>query len=209
MTPLQPYLLRNFEWFHGPFPREGSPPIYCHIPPGHEVFYFFAPQPHFYVVAVPIHRSASLYCQTSVPDCASTIPHRSGNLTCIRSSKLIRHYAPSRVKRYTCNNVSFRVKPQSSYTGAGRLYFTCIRVGIPTGRTKPDSNTGALVTESFSNLKTAVDELKRELRAEAKKREECDMVLAQHLAMIEKCVGRKQNTKAGNRKGTRCELHVI
>ncbi len=56
---------------------------------------------------------------------------------------------------------------------------------IPTGNTKPDSNTGALVTESFSSLKTAVDELKHELREEARKREEYDMVLAQHVARIE------------------------
>ena len=56
---------------------------------------------------------------------------------------------------------------------------------IPTGSAKPDSNTGALVVESFSSLKTAVDELKHDLRAEARKREECDMVLAQHVARIE------------------------
>ncbi len=55
----------------------------------------------------------------------------------------------------------------------------------PTGHIKPNSNAGALVTDSFSSLKTTVDGFKRELRAEAKMREEHDMVLAQHIARIE------------------------
>ena len=55
----------------------------------------------------------------------------------------------------------------------------------PTGHVKPDINAGALVLESFSNIKKNIVELERKLHAETKTREESDVVLAHHIAKIE------------------------
>ena len=55
---------------------------------------------------------------------------------------------------------------------------------IPTGQTKPGSNVGALVLESFSSIKDNINKLEEKLHAEAKAREEFDMVLAQNIAKL-------------------------
>ncbi len=73
---------------------------------------------------------------------------------------------------------------------------------IPTGRIKPTGNVGALVQESFSQLKGDVDKLEHQLqaetkaredanRAEAKTREEFDIVLAQQIANINNLLSEK------------------
>lgn len=56
---------------------------------------------------------------------------------------------------------------------------------IPTENTKPSSNVGALVSESFSELKKSVADLERRLRIETQTRDESNIVLAQHIARIE------------------------
>ena len=48
---------------------------------------------------------------------------------------------------------------------------------IPTDRVKPNSHIGALVTESFSQLKEDVSKLEQRLQAET--REEFNIILAQ------------------------------
>jgi len=55
---------------------------------------------------------------------------------------------------------------------------------IPTGAVKPESNAGAMVLESFSGLKKDLTKLEHKLQAEAKTREESDIVLAQYIAKI-------------------------
>lgn len=56
---------------------------------------------------------------------------------------------------------------------------------IPTGNSKPGSNAGALVLESYSKLKENVAELERKIQIETRTREESDVVLAQHIAKVE------------------------
>lgn len=71
---------------------------------------------------------------------------------------------------------------------------------IPTGRTKPGSNVGALVLESFSSIKENINKLEEKLHAEAKAREESDMVLAQNIAklnnlLVENGILRQENSR--------------
>jgi hypothetical protein len=70
----------------------------------------------------------------------------------------------------------------------------------PVGSIKPESNAGALVTELFSDLKTSLSELKRELNTETKRREENDMILAQHIANIKNLLAENGIIKQENER---------
>lgn len=63
---------------------------------------------------------------------------------------------------------------------------------VPTGQVKPSNNAGALITESFSNLKASVDRLEHMLHKGEKTRDEQDMILAQHIAKIENLLSDKK-----------------
>ena len=62
---------------------------------------------------------------------------------------------------------------------------------VPAGSTKPLENAGAVVLESFSDLKKSIAILEQRLNEETKARTEADLVLANHVAQINNLLRKK------------------